>query len=193
MTLSVEHARPRLASRGLARRTAATALLMAASLVTACGGSDPASPASGAATPPPAAAPAANGLTAEQLEKGIGPVTSVTLGPIDKTLAARGQELFTVKCAACHKPEARYVGPALEEVLARRTPEFVMNMMLNPAEMVAKHPAEQELLAKVFIPMADQQLTQDDARALLEYLRTVQVPRGTSAAGPDGMTQVPAK
>lgn len=178
-----------------ANPAAATLLVLALAtfpLALGCGGTDAPPPAS--STPAPAAAgPAAGELTAAQIEHGIGPIQSVTLGAVDPTLAAHGHDLFSVKCSSCHKVDARYVGPALEEVLSRRTPEFVMNMMLNPAEMVAKHPAVKQLLGQLFIPMADQQLTEADARAVLEYLRSVQVPKGTSAAGPDGLRQVAAQ
>ena len=112
-------------------------------------------------------------LTAEQLELGVGPVRRVTLGEVETELAERGQGVFSLKCAACHKLDERYVGPPLGDVLERRTPEFVMNMMLNPAEMVEKHPAMRELLAQYMTPMPNQGLTEADARAVLEYLRSV--------------------
>lgn len=116
---------------------------------------------------------ASDGLTAEQLEKGIGPVSSVELKEIDPALAARGEEIFTVKCTACHKFDERYVGPPLGDVLDRRTPEFIMNMMLNSDEMVKSHPSVKELLAQYMTPMPNQQLTEQDARAVLEYFRQV--------------------
>lgn len=115
--------------------------------------------------------PSASGLTADQLEKGIGPIRSVDLGPPDAALAEAGEIIFQTKCSACHKMDARYVGPALGEVLMKRSPEFVMNMMLNPAEMIEKHPEVKALLAQFLTPMPNQNLTEEDARAVLEYLR----------------------
>lgn len=134
----------------------------------ACGGSDTSSDtAAGASTPTPAA-----GLSQDQLENGIGPIRHVELtSAIDAALAARGEAIFTTKCAACHKLGERYVGPPLGLVLGHRTPEFVMNMMLNPEEMVQQHPEIKALLAQYFTPMPDQQLTEEDARAVLEFLR----------------------
>lgn len=116
-------------------------------------------------------------LTAEQLEKGIGPISSVDLGPIDASLATRGEEIFTVKCTACHKLDERYVGPPMRDVLQRRRPEFIMNMILNPDEMVRLHPSVRELLAQYMTQMPNQQLTEEDARAVLEYLRQVGAPQ----------------
>jgi len=115
----------------------------------------------------------ASGLTSAQLAKGIGPVESVTLAPaIDEQLAAQGKEVFAVKCSACHKLEARYVAPQLGGVLERRTPEFVLNMILNPAEMVAKHPETKKLFAEFLLQMPNQNLTEPEARAVLEYIRS---------------------
>lgn len=114
-------------------------------------------------------------LTAEQLEKGIGPITSVTLpAEIDADLAAQGEEIFSLKCYACHRLEMRYVAPQLGGVLDRRTPEYVMNMILNPAEMVEKHPEVRKLLAEFAVPMPDQAVTEAEARAVLEYIRSWQ-------------------
>lgn len=114
-----------------------------------------------------------SGLTDEQLEKGIGPISLVELGELDAALAARGEEVFTLKCSACHRAADRYVGPALADILERRAPEYVMNMILNPAEMLAKHPEAKKLLAEFMTPMPDQNLTEADARAVLEYLRSL--------------------
>lgn len=116
---------------------------------------------------------APQGLTEWQLEHGIGPITSnITLEAVNTELAQQGQAIFDVKCAPCHKIDERYIGPPLGGVVKRRTPEFIMNMMLNPDEMVKKHPEAQKLLAKYLAPMTYQNVSEADARALLEYLRT---------------------
>jgi cytochrome c len=109
--------------------------------------------------------------TAEQLRIGFGPISEVTLGPIDAELVAVGEEAFTIKCSACHKLATRYVAPPLGDIVTRRSPEFIMNMMLNPEGMLEKHPEVKALLAEYLTPMANQQLTQDESRAILEYLR----------------------
>lgn len=126
---------------------------------------------SGAVAEGPAVA-AADELSAFQLEHGIGPVTQpVELGELDEELAEAGEEIFELKCMACHRVSERYIGPALGDVLDRRSPAYVMNMMLNPAGMVEKHPAAKALLAEYLAPMPNQDLSPEDARALLEYLR----------------------
>lgn len=137
-------------------------------LATACGGSK--SPATDGA---PAASASASDLSPFELEHGIGPVKApVTLGPLDKGLEEKGEDVFKAKCTACHKIGEKYVGPALGEVLTRRTPTYVMNMILNPNEMVERHPVAKDLLAQYMTMMANQGLSVDDARAVVEYLRT---------------------
>ena len=104
--------------------------------------------------------------------KGVGPVKKVKIGPIKKELAEDGQKLFEAKCTACHKFDQRYVGPALGGVTERRRPEWIMNMILNPAEMVQKDPIAKALLAEHFVTMTFQNVTQPEARAILEYFRS---------------------
>lgn len=103
--------------------------------------------------------------------KGIGPVQEITLGDLDPALAKKGSELFEAKCTACHKIEERYVGPALKGVTERRQPEWVMNMILNPAEMTQKDSTAQELLATYMTQMTNQHVSEEDARAILEFFR----------------------
>jgi mono/diheme cytochrome c family protein len=132
----------------------------------------------------------AGGLTAEQMENGVGPVTTVTLGEIDPELAEKGKATFELKCSACHKLDERYVGPALGDVLTRRTPAYVMNMILNPEGMLSEHPEAKKLLSEYMTPMANQNLTEDEARSVVEYFRTTSVAMdeesGAAVDGPGG-------
>ena len=112
-------------------------------------------------------------LTAFELEHGIGPVKEpIQLGALDKAMAATGETVFETKCSACHKMDTLYIGPALGDVTTRRSGAFVMNMIPNPQEMVERHPVAKQLLAERMTFMANQNLTLEEARAVLEYLRT---------------------
>ena len=144
------------------------AVLLAVAAVSSCGGAKPQADEAAAS----AAATAEGGLTAFELEHGIGPVTTpVQLGEPDRALGEQGEELFKLKCMACHRTDERYIGPAIGDVLDRRSPAYVMNMMLNPTEMTQRHPDAKALLAEYLAPMPSQDLSEADARALLEYLR----------------------
>lgn len=116
-----------------------------------------------------------SGLTEFEQEHGIGPVKDViTIGEIDMEMVEKGKELFRTKCSACHKTSERYIGPALGDVLERRSPSFVMNMILNPDEMVKKHPVAKKMLAEFLSPMPNQNLEREEARAIIEFLASVE-------------------
>ena len=158
--------------------TLSCAALLGLTFVAGCGGSaDASANDSGAAAVPEAGGTTAAGaeLTEVEMEQGIGPIRDMgELPPIDEALVATGEQSFTLLCSACHKFPERYIGPELGEVLSRRRPEFVMNMMLNANEMVLRHPVVKELLAEYYTPMAQQNVTEEDARAILEYIRNNQ-------------------
>jgi mono/diheme cytochrome c family protein len=107
--------------------------------------------------------------------KGIGPIKSVQLGTdIDQAMVTHGADVYKKMCMACHRPDKKFIGPAPTGILARRTPEWIMNMILNPVEMVQKDPLAKDLLMEFNgSPMANQNLTEDEARAVLEYFRTL--------------------
>lgn len=105
-------------------------------------------------------------------DKGIGPITSITLGEIDQAMVTEGQQIFKAKCSACHKVSKRFIGPEMKGVTQRRSPEWIMNMILNPEEMVQKNQIAMDLLKEYNAPMANQSLTEDEARKILEYFRT---------------------
>ncbi|NNE03413.1 MAG: cytochrome c [Eudoraea sp.] len=107
--------------------------------------------------------------------KGVGAITSVTLNEeIDQEMAAKGKEAYDRLCLACHRIGKKFIGPAPNDILKRRTPEWVMNMILNPELMVKEDPLAKELMIEFNgSPMANQSLTEEEARAVLEYFRTL--------------------
>ncbi len=134
-----------------------------------CGGGDQTEQAKGSALKPSPA-----GISEEQLKNGIGPIAAFTLEALDQELVEKGHGVFDVKCVACHKVNERLVGPPLAGVTVKRSPSFIMNMILNPEEMVKKHPEVKAMLAEFYVPMTFQNVTEEDARAILEYLRTLE-------------------
>jgi cytochrome c len=113
-----------------------------------------------------------SGLPDWEYKNGFGPIKKkLYLLPVDKTMADEGLKIFESKCAACHKLDERYVGPAQRNVLQRISPEFLMNMVLNPEENLEKHPHTKEMLALYMQKMTNQNINLEDARKLLEYFR----------------------
>lgn len=114
--------------------------------------------------------PQGAGETASNM--GVGPVTEeLKLGAVDDAMAAEGQKIFEAKCSACHKVGERYVGPDLAGVTTRRSPEWIMNMILNPVEMTKSDPTAQELLATFATQMTFQNVSQEEVRKILEFFR----------------------
>jgi mono/diheme cytochrome c family protein len=148
-------------------------IVAVAAFLHACGGSSEKE--KGKFAPPPPAKP----LTYEEAvadwknQKGLGPIREVELGEFDEALAKKGEEIYALKCTACHAPDKEKLGPAPVGVLERRTPEWIMNMILNPEQMALKDPIARGLLMKYNTVMANQGLTEEDARAVLEYFRTL--------------------
>lgn len=107
--------------------------------------------------------------------KGIGPIKSIQLeAEIDQTMVTHGAELYKKKCASCHRPDKKFIGPASAGILDRRTPEYIMNKMLNPLEMMRKDLLTKELLKEFdYTIMPYQNLNEHEARAVLEYFRTL--------------------
>lgn len=104
---------------------------------------------------------------------GVGPVKTVELADeLDEALVSKGLNIFESKCAACHQFEDRYVGPALGGVTERRNPVWIMNMIVNPEEMTKKDPIAKQLMADYLTQMVNQNVTEEDARAILEYFRS---------------------
>lgn len=107
--------------------------------------------------------------------KGIGPVTEVVLlNEIDEEMVKEGKELYNNNCHSCHRIHESTMGPALGNVLERRSPEFVMNMILNTKEMIEEEPIIMALKGEYESEMVQLDLTQEEARKIVEYLRTYQ-------------------
>ena len=103
---------------------------------------------------------------------GIGPVKTVDVASFDAALAEKGKTIFEGKCSACHQlSEQKIVGPGLKGVTEKRKPEWIMNMILNPEEMTKKDPTAKKLLAEHLTQMTNQDISEPDARALLEFMR----------------------
>lgn len=143
--------------------------LLIVTMLASCGGSSEQKPVSSA----PAAKAQAN-PNDPMSNKGIGPVKELVLADLDPSMAAEGEEIYKKMCSACHKPTEKFIGPAPKGILERRSPEWVMNMILNPEEMIKSDPIAKQLLVEANLaPMANQHLTEEQARKVLEYFRTI--------------------
>lgn len=118
-------------------------------------------------------APASERITLD--DKGVGPIKNIELAElIDDAMVARGAELFKTNCNACHKVDKRFIGPSPKGIMDRRSPEWIMNMILEPQMMVEQNRCAKDLLVEFNgAAMANQNMTEDQARDILEFFRTL--------------------
>lgn len=91
---------------------------------------------------------------------------------LDAAMAGKGQKIAELKCESCHKmTDERLVGPGWKGVTTRHTPEWIMNFMTNTDEMIDKDPKAQAMLEICMVRMPNQNLSDDEAREIFEYMR----------------------
>lgn len=118
-------------------------------------------------------APAAEQAPAASDTRGVGKFTKVDVGTtLDAAMATLGNKVYDVKCASCHKlTDEKLVGPGWKGVTTRRAPEWIMNFVTNTDEMLNKDAMAQAQLEICLVRMPNQNLTDDDARHVLEFMR----------------------
>jgi len=109
----------------------------------------------------------------ENKDYGIGPAKNIKLGPIDPKMVMKGKDLFNNKCLLCHELDQKKIGPPLRNITKTRTPEYIMNLLLNTVKMQQDDPVVKELITIYKVPMTPPDFTPEQVRSVLEYLRSV--------------------
>jgi cytochrome c551/c552 len=138
----------------------------------ACGGSGD----KGAATstePASTEATTENGNPSYDPERGEGKFHDVQLSnKLDAAMAEKGEKAYELKCSSCHKlTDERLVGPGWHGVTKRHKPEWILNFVTNTDDMLDKDPKAQAMLEICMVRMPNQNLSDDDARSILEFMR----------------------
>ncbi|MBL7729945.1 MAG: cytochrome c [Chitinophagaceae bacterium] len=140
-------------------------------LIAACGGSEGGkkNPADNPSEP----AKTETGNPSYDPKRGEGKFTSVEVSPsLDAAKAEAGEKVYSVKCGSCHKlSDEKLVGPGWKGVTSRHTAEWIMNFSTNPDEMLNKDPKAQAMLELCLVRMPNQNLSDDDARNVYEFMR----------------------
>ena len=115
----------------------------------------------------------ANGNPSYDPNRGEGKFTHVEVGAtLDVAKADAGDKVYSVKCSSCHKlSDEKLVGPGWKGVTSRHTAEWIMNFITNPDEMLDKDPKAQAMLEICLVRMPNQNLTDDEARNVFEFMR----------------------
>ena len=105
--------------------------------------------------------------------RGEGKFTDVKVDEkLNVQLATDGENAFNVKCSSCHKlTDEKLVGPGWAGVTKRRQPTWIMNFITNPDVMLDKDPEAQAMLELCLVRMPNQNLSDDEARNLSEFMR----------------------
>lgn len=100
--------------------------------------------------------------------KGVGPISQVSFDPIiNSSLVEKGRIIFQQKCTTCHFPDKKFIGPAMKGIYTKRSPEWVMNMIINPERMIKEDPIAEALFEEYNrTPMLNQNISEEDARAI---------------------------
>lgn len=118
---------------------------------------------------------AQEGVPVDLNNQGVGPFKDITFAAeVNTDMATAGEAKFKAICTACHMAEQRLIGPALKGVYERRSPAWVMNMIINPDVMLREDPIAKALLKEYNNAiMLNQNLSEEDTKAVAEYLRTL--------------------
>ena len=111
--------------------------------------------------------------TASNDKAGVGKFQHVDLThPLDQKMITTGKSVYDLKCASCHKlTDEKLVGPGWKDVTKRRAPEWIMNFVTNTEEMLQKDAVAKNLYEVCLVKMPNQNLSDDDARGVLEFMR----------------------
>lgn len=152
-------------------------LLFLGAFIAACGGSNSENkdnPAPSSDKPVATEVPKdASGNPPYDPERGEGKFKNVQVSEnLDAAMAANGEKVYGVKCSSCHKlTSEKLVGPGWLGVTERHTADWIMNFVTNTDAMLDKDPKAQAQLEICLVRMPNQNLSDDDARALYEFMR----------------------
>jgi cytochrome c551/c552 len=159
------------------RRIATGLLLLTTSIFAAfgCGGgggsdqSAGTTPATSTPTPaPPETVPAAPLPATSKYDDG----PRAGEAAVNTALATSGEKLFQAKgCVVCHGFGKKVTCPDLVGVSMRRTAQWMEQQILHPEVMVKEDKISAELKTQYPLPMTNQGLKPDEAKAVIEFLK----------------------
>ncbi|MGQ9863501.1 MAG: c-type cytochrome [Bacteroidia bacterium] len=105
-----------------------------------------------------------------------------------------GKQIFAQRCAACHKPHQKLVGPALASSAQKREESWFIKFVRNSQELIKSGDPEavavyNEYNQQIMPPHLD--LSEEQIRAVYAYLKEEAL-KVTSAPEPKPVAQLPA-
>ena len=93
--------------------------------------------------------------------------------PLEQAMVSAGKSTYELKCQSCHRlTEEKLVGPGWKDVTKKRKPLWIMNMITNVDMMLETDAEAQKLLEQCMVRMPNQNITKDQARQVLEFMRS---------------------
>ena len=147
----------------------ALSIAVAASALLGCGGNKESGTEPATTTPAVSSSgAAASGTLPPDLDQG----PRAAALAIDESKVKTGETLFQSKgCSACHGFGKRVSCPDLQGVTLRRTAKWMESQILHPDVMTKQDPIARGLFAQYSLQMPKQGLTEDEARAVIEFLK----------------------
>ena len=157
--------------RSMQRHYWITLVLGLALFVAGCGEKTSATNSAGSQTDP----------SGSQLNSGPKAIETVSINP---GLADWGAKVFKTRaCVTCHAIGERKQGPDLAGVATRRTEAWMTKQIVDPEWMVKNDPISRQLFAEYALQMANQQVPEQEVKALIQFLvRESQKTAGSSAS-----------
>ncbi len=148
-------------------------LLFLGIFIAACGGGSSDNAASVSDNTSTESAKTASDNPSYDPERGEGKFKDVAVDEkLDAAMAADGEKVYGVKCSSCHKlTDEKLVGPGWLGVTDRHTAAWIMNFTTNTDVMIDKDPKAQAQLEICLVRMPNQNIADDDARHLYEFMR----------------------
>lgn len=93
--------------------------------------------------------------------------------PLNSEWVAAGKGIYELKCQSCHRlTDEKLVGPGWKDVTKKRAPVWITNMITNVDMMLETDSEAQKLLELCMVRMPNQNITKDDSRKIIEFMRS---------------------
>lgn len=93
--------------------------------------------------------------------------------PLNAEWVTAGKNIYDLKCMSCHRlTDEKLVGPGWKNVTKKRTPVWIINMITNVDMMLDTDPEAQKLLEQCMVRMPNQNISKEDARKIIEFMRS---------------------
>ena len=103
----------------------------------------------------------------------VNPADITLTTPLNQEWVKTGKSTYDLKCQSCHNlTDERKVGPGWAGVTQKREPHWIMNMITNVEMMLETDPEAQKLLEQCLVRMPNQNLSKDEARQVIEFMRS---------------------